>query len=274
MATRVWQSSDGDWDNAASWTGATVPVSNDVVIFPSNNSVSVTSNQGGQTAVDLDALIIHPSYNGDIGTSGTPLLISADKVLHEGTGTLYYTDGDGTTDHVIVNSTNRTDAAVFSGTSLSRITALRGKITLDSSLAALALLEVGYFTSRSSDANVVIETAAGAITDCYMSGGQVDCGAAVTNLYQSAGKFIQNEAAVSAITNIYQFGGQCVYNTDQNITLANILGGELDFSQNARQLTIALLKVWPGAKVINPTDRITVTAGGQLLARTTIGSSV
>jgi len=273
MATRIWQSSDGDWGNTASWTTATVPITGDDVIFPSNNQVSVTSGLS-QGAVDLASLVIHPGYGGDVGLTGTHLTISATKVLHEGTGTLFYTDGTGTTDRVIVNSTNKVNAATLSGSLLTRITVIRGKVTLDSALGAVSILESSFFASQSSDADVVIETGAGTITDLFMNGGQVDCGAAVTTLTQSAGKFIHNEAASGAIATINQTGGQLVYNDDGNITLANIMGGELDFGQNARTLTIAELKVWPGARVINPTDRITVTAGGQLLERTTIGSPV
>jgi len=270
MATRVWQSSDGNWGNTASWTGAAVPVSNDIVIFPENNAVSVTSGLS-QAAVDLDALITKPGYIGNIGSSGTHLSISADRVLHEGSGTLYYTDGDGTTDLVIVNALGNVAAAVFSGTALSRIVLLAGKTTLDASLAALTDLEIGFVNSPQSDAECVIENGAGTITNLLMSGGVVSSSAVITNAHLNAGILTQ-ESVAGAITNLFLAGGICRYKTSTTLVLAQLLAGVLD-CREARSLTISTLRVHPGARALVPEDMVTVTAGGALLGRVEYGDS-
>lgn len=270
MATRVWQSSDGDWSNTASWTGATVPISNDVAVFPDNNSVSVTSGLS-QAAVDLDALIVHPGYTGDIATSGSHLTISADRVLHEGSGTLYYTDGNGITDLFILNASG--GAAVVSGTSLTRVLAMRGQLTLDASMSSLTDLEVSFFNSRASDALVTIENGAGTITNLRMNGGTVVSSAVITNLYMQGGTLTQENPA-GAITNINQLGGRVIYKSASTIALAQIMAGILDCGQDARALTITLLRLWPGASAIIPEDIVTVTAGGKLLERSTVGDPV
>ena len=272
----VWQSADGDWDNNASWSGGVPPANGDTVIFPANNSVSVTSNQDGQGAVDLAALLIQPGYVGNIGSSGTHLIISADRIVHEGSGTLFYTDGAGTTDNVIVNAVGNAAAATFSGTSLTRIVVLGGKVTLDGSIAAVANLEVSYVNAMQSDAEVIIENGAGTITTLLMSGGIVSSSAVITTAYVSGGILIQVSTG-GAITTLYCLGGTVRYNTVSTLGEAQVLAGALDCRatkpSGASTLTISLLRVHAGAKAFIPTDLVTVTAGGSLLERVEYGDS-
>lgn len=271
MALDVWKSADGNWGVGASWASGFVPVNNDVVIFPANNTVSVTSGLD-QDGVGLDAIIIQPGYVGDLGLSGTHLQISAARVLHEGSGRLYFTDTDDPGSDLIINSPN---GAVISGADVGKVIVFRGNVTLDSSLSAIDALMVTYLASQASDAVVTIQDSAGTITAVLMNGGTVDNGAQITTLTMQSGTFTQR-ASTDKVVNIYQTGGSTKYKDNTPPAgLWKILGGMLDCSEvrltAATKLVIADLEVWPGATAILPEDLVTVTAGGKLLDHTTMG---
>ena len=75
MATRFWLDVSGDWNATANWSGATVPVSTDDVYILAG-SQAINTNLG-QSAVTLNSLHIGMGFLGTIGTSTTPLAISA-----------------------------------------------------------------------------------------------------------------------------------------------------------------------------------------------------
>ena len=268
-AVDLWKSADGDWDADGSWESGAEPITGDVAILPNNSIVAVTSGLA-QGAVDLDALITQPKYNQDIGTSGGHLVISAGRVLHEGGGMLYYTDGDGTTDLFIVNSAG---GAVISGSVVTKIIVFKGNVTLDASLGAVSILDVSYVGAQASDAVVIIEQSAGTVTSLFMNGGNVTCSAAVTNLYIGAGTFTQ-KPNTELVTNIYQFGGTVNYKDATQATgVWKILGGMLDLGEvivGTTDLVVDDLEIWPGARANIPKDLTSVT-GGKLLDHTTIG---
>jgi hypothetical protein len=107
MALARWLGVDANWNNTSNWSTGAAPTSSDSVYFPAG-SQSVTTNMD-QTLVNLLGLETAPDYTGDIGASGAPLRVTCDKVVHRGTGTIYYTDensGGNTenTDVIIVNT--------------------------------------------------------------------------------------------------------------------------------------------------------------------------
>lgn len=102
MATPVWQSTDGDWGNTASWTTGVVPVSNDSVLFDDTSQVDVTAGLN-QSAVDLDLLWVKSNYRGAIGSSGGALRIAADKCVLEGTGTIFIKGDTGIIDDCVID---------------------------------------------------------------------------------------------------------------------------------------------------------------------------
>lgn len=270
-ALDIWKSADGAWDNVASWESGVVPEAGDWVIFPANNTVSVTSGLD-QDGILLASLITQPGYTGDIGLSGTHLQISATRVLHEGSGRLYFTDTADPGSDLIINSPN---GAVISGANVGKIIVFRGNVTLDSSLSAIDALMVTYLGSQASDAVVTVQDSAGTITAVLMNGGSIDNGAQVTTLTMQSGTFTQRPST-DKVVNIYQTGGSTKYKDNTAPAgLWKILGGMLDCSEvrltAATKLVIADLEIWPGATAILPEDLVTVTAGGKLLDHTTMG---
>src|SRR5574343_311554 len=71
MATRTWLDTDGDWENTANWSGATVPAEGDTAIIDSGNKAIVTNVD--QSDVDAIILKVGPRFTGTIGTAAAPL---------------------------------------------------------------------------------------------------------------------------------------------------------------------------------------------------------
>ena len=69
MTLRTWVGSvDGDVSDANNWSGTTLPIANDDVIFNSG-SVSATIGLSALLEVDLDSFIVTEGYTGTIGTA-------------------------------------------------------------------------------------------------------------------------------------------------------------------------------------------------------------
>lgn len=105
----------GDWQTSGNWgTGEdpSIPVDNDTVIFDNRSTQSVTDGIAvGETGgVTLDLLHVLSNFTGDIGTTSERLHINPDKVIFEGSGTMWLecSEDDAVTDSdidlVICNS--------------------------------------------------------------------------------------------------------------------------------------------------------------------------
>lgn len=77
MSTRYWLDANGDWNNTANWSGATVPITGDTVyILSGSQNIATNLNQ---SSVALANLVIGMGFTGTIGTSSAYLQISATK---------------------------------------------------------------------------------------------------------------------------------------------------------------------------------------------------
>lgn len=254
MATNIWQGTDGNWDTGANWSNAAKPAANDVCIFPSTNSQSVTLNHTDENAIDVDLLMLAPGYVGSIGASGSYLYISADQVAHHGSGALWYRDGDGTTDEFLMDGPG---TANLDGTSIANIRILRGTVTFAGSLAAPTLVEVGFTASQTSDANLIITAGAGTTVAMNQWGGSVTNASIVTTANVSAG--IHTVTVDGAITNLNMTGGTCRYDGSATIAAAVLRGGVLDLSRGDRLVTVTNLTIYPGADLKYNKETVTFT---------------
>jgi hypothetical protein len=165
MAVRYWQGTTGDWQTAANWSGSTVPVDGDEVIFDGRVTQSVTegmldSETGATGSGDLDLLHIKSSYAGDIGSATEPLATHADKIIVEGSGTYYLLAAkDNQTTTAIVNEiyVNRKEATVYLYSNANNAT-------------RTCRYSNGFFT-------------AGTIYVAYYTADVTDCGGCVTTIY-------------------------------------------------------------------------------------------
>ena len=104
MANQYWGGGvSGDWDTAGNWTSAK-PGNNDNVIFPASTTQAITSGQTDENAIDVDLLWFQEGFDANVGSSGNELYISADKLIYEGGGQLWFKAGDTVCDLVIIKA--------------------------------------------------------------------------------------------------------------------------------------------------------------------------
>lgn len=91
MATRHWVSTDGAWSSTSSWSGATVPVSGDTIIFRGRNNLVPPMSGLDQTAVvQFAEIIVESSYSLPIGARGNPFMGCVAIVRHFGSGQFHW----------------------------------------------------------------------------------------------------------------------------------------------------------------------------------------
>jgi hypothetical protein len=265
MATSTWTNgaASNDWSVAGNWDGG-VPLATENVIFDGERSTADVTAGLDQSAVDIGSLIIHKNYTGKIGVDGsTPLQISADKIVQMG-GQLFVKDGTGTIDHIYVEVDRRSDGATtteIDGDTVTRLTCIKGNIKVLTGIGTIANLEVSYRNSQASDVNLEYQATGDTITNLYMNGGTVDVIGTVTSLFVEGGRYVHNQGAGGAVASMYITDGNVIYNDAATITLAVVMGGVLDLSQDTREKTITTLRVFPKGKAIVPSDTVTITNG-------------
>ena len=261
MAETVWTGAvDGDWGNDGNWSGVE-PVTGDDAIFNYTSSTSVTSGVDND-GVNLASLIIHEGYQGDIASTGSPLIITADLVEHRGSGTLYYKNGStafpAITDVFRMNSNNQANAVELDG-QIGQIELIKGNGLTKATLNAATIL----VSFRSDQANDVIFTMAKTSDTPFllMGGGRVFCNddleATTTGLVVTAGRFTSLSSAT--VTNVWQTGGTIAWKSSAGIAgTVYAIGGLFDLSQDGRAKTINELHKFPGADV-RLNNAITIT---------------
>lgn len=212
MADRTWDNGAGTRvvATAANWSADTAPVSNDRIFFTSENSSANTgpnTTMTGLTAVDADLIQIQTGYTEAIGTTGDPFKISADKVEHYGPNTLYYLDGDGTTDHILVDVSRTVSSGQLSlelsGATTTLFSLIRGYASVLAS-TTITTMHIGQIGFATPETRLTIATGC-TLTTGRAFGGTVTCSSAVTGLEVFAGStWTQNTAA---ITTLYVFPG-------------------------------------------------------------------
>ena len=173
-----------DWSVPGNWGGGedpAIPVADDEVIFDDRSVLDVTDGiaEGETGGVSLDLLHIKSGYTGDIGTSVEKLHINPDKLIYEGTGTMYLecsaadatTDSDideviiDTADGTLILSSNINVQAYESRFAEVRI--VQGNLYLDNN-CDVTTLRIKPKYGRASNVDVVIDI------DCYHLKGAPD----------------------------------------------------------------------------------------------------
>ena len=271
MATRTWTrgAGSGDWDVAANWEGAAVPVTNDIVIF--RGSVAPPTTNLDQGAVDLDALIVARDFTGALGASGTELMIAADLVHYRGSGDFYYQHASHVdtlfTDLIIIDGAIAANSALAptieisseegDNDKISHIMVRRGAVTIGASNGNMPRLTVGSITNPQSDASVTYAADTATLAKLVQTGGRVSCTVAITDATVDGGTLVQE--TTYGITNLVMTGGMCQYKDDATITLADLHGGVLDLLQSPDTMIITTTILHPGSDLIYDTALHTLT---------------
>lgn len=125
MATEHrWQGTTGSWLTVTNWDTGEYPSSHDAT----DNAIFSSLSQQSVDGVDLSGefaikrIITQPTYSGNIGASGSPLIVLMasvgdvlSRVIHRGSGTFHFEGAVGGFSDVLVDSRNQTDAFFASG---------------------------------------------------------------------------------------------------------------------------------------------------------------
>lgn len=269
-----YQGTDGAW-LAANFSLGAVPVDDNHVIAPAAVTASITGID--QTLIDLEYLEFARGYRGNIGASGNPLIIDADKLIHRGSGTLWHESTAtalGGADWIVIDSDNVSSlAANIAGAVTHRVSVRKGQVTLAATLGSTTLpnqVDVSYRNNPSDDATVTINCALLANTGilnmmaglCTITvGGAAAAAFPIVNITGGTLTFTNNGGATDVITTAYIGGtGVLRYNTINAMVTAYILkGGTLDLLQNDVAKTIGTVHLFPGGRLIYDPDVTTIT---------------
>lgn len=269
MATKVWASITGNWNNANSWNPVGVPITGDDVIFPPSVTQSVTSGLD-QTVVNLNTFIIEEGSFSSMGSAGDPLIIGATFMRHLGAGSIYLRSSPSfNIDQLIVDSTNWETAIQIESmptAGITRLTVLQGMVRANGTagIAGIQFIEMSY-RRTANDAFVDFTGATTPPTNAstlYMHAGSFKSSFDVGLIFLSGGTVTVVDGG-SGVTVLEQSGGIFDWQEATTMQEVRLLGGIFTTESDFRPKTISELIVYPGAIAILTTN-VTVTVGGSL----------
>lgn len=253
MATKTWIGDDtgneGLWATAANWSGASVPVSGDDLMFDGNANYAVESSPAG-AADDFDSITITSDFAYDFGTSGAHIIFSgaadngADLLSIDASSCPTYCKITGLfPDTTILGSGTAATSCVISGT-FTLLNLIKGTVTVVTG-STITTMNMLYSSTQASDSNITIPTGC-TVTNIFQRGGVATCGSAIaTRLDLDAGTFTHTDGNTGTLN---QRGGTYYWNAEgHTITQVNLFGGTLDCRDNGSAKTITNMDMWPSS---------------------------
>ena len=272
MADTIWTNgaaaaSQNDWSVAANWSTAAVPIDNDVVIFDGAVTSAPVLFGLDQVLIDLDFLHILRSYSGDIGRRDDPLKISADYVLHRGSGALFYDAGTTTTTDRFTYDSDYPDQVQLDGR-VQILNVKKGDVLILSNYGSgltNEIVNIAYRDDVLADAQVsTISGLTNHIAWLNMNGGRFTGEVTDTARVFLGGGVYTAPTWADNFPLFYVSGGTVIWNaltsTSPNFFL---FSGAVDFSGDSRAKTIGTLVTWPGSRFIS-NGNLTVSSRVQL----------
>lgn len=283
MAENRWISTSSTvYSTGANWSlGAKPGASDDVVVGAGTADILEGFDANGQT-FGVNSFHRHHNSTSQVGTSANPLRLAtvsatsplnpfdpAGKVIVQGPREFYYVNNSWASTVGLYIDTDTQDIEIEVNGAIDGLYCLKGRITALSA-AVLGLVDVGWRTSPATDVLLTIQAGPGEVFSLNQAGGTVinTGGAPVVDLAVSSGTFDHGENA-GAITKLIQTGGLVIHRSAAATTNAFILGGTCDYSQDEREKTINLLRVYPGA-TFKQNPYVTIAAGGSVFPVTPI----
>lgn len=253
-------SASGVFNLAANWDTGLIPANGETAILPASYTAPCTDGTG-MGAVDLAELRIESGHTADIGSVGAELTISADKIIHRGSGTLHFIEGAGTTDIIEVDSPNKVLAARIAGTTATLLINNRGAVEVTGTVTTFIS---NSMSNLSSDADTTFTTAS-TVGTIIGNGGfiTVNSNNNTSKIQANPGCTI-NIVSSGAVTHtlIENNGGTISVKpsgtTTTTITLTNAFGGTTTLSGSGKITQTAGNAYTPAAVNIGP--NVTLTA--------------
>jgi len=270
-AATTANSGPSDFATAANWSGASVPVDGDDIIF--QDSVWPVLYGLRQNTVDPASVRRGESMRADVGdrVKGYQLILgSITDVFIRGGGGVFRLSG-GKTNVYIEGTSQDNDAVVLQGVSTNVYISgpsVRGQIrfTANATITNLDMHQTG------PTARLTVDAGNTAPTLLRMGTGRIDwSGSTITTLTQTGGYFVLNGSAAATTVNVH--AGTLDDRSSGTIGTLNVVGGTVTVKNNyATSQTITTLNQIAGTTDLrNGLSNITVTnnptvRGGQLLA--------
>ena len=288
-ATTIAASGPNHFSTAANWSGSTVPVDSDDIVFDGGN---VDCLYGlAQSSVSPASITITMGYTGRIGLPDTnvddaaypyneyrdkylALGTSSDSVTQaltigggdgQGSSRIKIDSGSGQCQLVVLNSgvseLQGVPAILWKGTHVSNTATIsKGNVGIAyfaGETAAIMTTKLGFRTNQTADSSLFIGSGV-TLTTVEQTGGTLTTNAAVTTMTLSGGSWrhLSGVAVTVTIT-----GGYCSYESTGTLTTLTLAGGELDFRANQRGRTITNADMFAGASFRDPAGTVTFTNG-------------
>lgn len=271
---------------AGNWSGATLPVDGDTVIFADSSVDCLYGlDNNGVTPAEI---LFDSSYTGMIGL---PIYNENGYYEYRERFLKYCNSGDATTTLVTVGQGEGTGSSrikLNAGTGRCTVTVLntddpevqgemsfeflgthasnevnvsRGYVGLANAAgtsATIPTLRVGYVDSIDSDSNVLCGSGA-TLTTVTQTGGTLETRSNITTLTQNGGEHNRNGGTTTTVT---LNGGELIYNTTGTLTTLVVAGtGKANFSADLRPKTVTNLTVNAGTGLMDPHGVVTYTNG-------------
>lgn len=254
MATKTLTGTD--WNTAGHWNPSGVPVANDDAFLGIDSPALTTGPTGTNQDVKLASLVTHPRHKYAVASSGSPLIISATKILIQHSGDFYFQcHGGGVsnkTNNIIVRCPALNLAQKIEigkeGTDpgdIDFIELLRGNVRLTNP-TGVDELKIDHVSNLEGDVRCQIDSGAATIPVVRAKGGQIECSAVITNLHVDGALWTQ---LLGAVTNLYGGSGTVRWNSTGTLTRGNI-GGTcwFDLTDDLQVKTVTELNLYGRAR--------------------------
>lgn len=263
---------DGDWTVAGNWDNGqpSTVADKDTVIYSKDAVNAMTTNldrtvDNGTVGQNLALFYVEEGAKLPIGSTGSPLILAADKIVNRGTGQFNFLSKDGsagslTTANVIID-TDRTDSDAMilddaNGATVDRLEVFKGRVNLKSTMTTVNTAVFSYRTSPLTDVIANIEAAGSALfTTFYMNGGRVTNARSVGELRIGGGTLKQG----AQVSRYSVFGGTVIHTDNANIATMALFGGVMDLRGVKGPLLITDLYMASGARLLYNKDIVTIT---------------
>lgn len=262
MAAKVtgWHgnAADKNWTNSSNWNNG-VPattVDADTVIWLANAVDDCELNISQTGNIKLAKVIFEVGCTKNLGeNAGTPFIRSVGEIIHQGTGTLYFKDGDNTTDKITIDAPNDILAASIDGNTVTALDIMRGKVNVVATMGSIARLIMGFRNDAVNDVNLTVASGAGTIVEFIQRGGISTLSGAITNALILGGVCNYLDGVLSTLR---LAGGRFNFESNDALTLAHIIAGLFDCNTSGIAKTITQAIVHRDA-ILNKSIHTTVT---------------
>lgn len=255
-----------DWNDAANWYQAAVPVASDNVIIQGSTAIKYGLDQSGValTAVNFQ------NYTGVAGLPGAPLKLNLTTLNFSSSGLAYLNLGSSTVSPRITQTASAgTDAY--------------GLYLLGSGIVTLLVegtASVGVAVNKGETSTITTAQCAGSakltigpgvtLTTYHQTNGSGSVQCAATTIQADAGTLAT--IGSGAVTTFLNYGATCYPNSSGTITTFKNYGGVSDFTQSDVARTVTTPTIYGGSIKVDPAI-VTFTNALAIGNRLTISSA-